>query len=101
MAKPENRLGRDRPEEIFRVRVPGLKPEATYYYTVDSTQANGKSDGVKSPVKHFTAPRDPQPAPPLSAGGKRSQGGVSSQPKLSTVDAIARTYSLSPDIPGD
>jgi hypothetical protein len=70
MARSENRLGRDRPEEIFRVRVPGLKPETTYYYTVDSTQANGKSDGVKSPIKHFTTSADPQPAPPLSAGRK-------------------------------
>jgi len=61
MAKSENRLGRDRPEEIFRVLVPGLKPGTTYYYTVDSLQGNGRSDGVKSPVKHFTMPGDPQP----------------------------------------
>lgn len=60
VAKSENRLGRDRPEEIFRVRVPGLKPGTTYYYTVDSTQANGASDGVKSPVKRFTMPGDAQ-----------------------------------------
>ncbi len=41
---------------IFRVRLPDLKPKTTYYYTVDSTQATGKSDGVKSPVRHFSTP---------------------------------------------
>jgi phosphodiesterase/alkaline phosphatase D-like protein len=38
---------------MFRVRVPGLKPQTTYYYKVDSTERNGKSDGA-SPVKKFT-----------------------------------------------
>src|SRR5437660_11041846 len=28
----------------------------TYYYRVDSMEASGTSDGVKSPVKHFTTP---------------------------------------------
>jgi hypothetical protein len=32
----------------------GLKPQTTYYYTVDSMQGNGKSDGVKSTVNDFT-----------------------------------------------
>ena len=74
MAKSENRLGRDRPEEIFRVRVPGLKPGTTYYYTVDSLQANGRSDGVKSPVKHFTNPADSEYKPlPLRPGEKTSK----------------------------
>ncbi len=41
---------------VFRVRMGGLKPRTTYYYTVDSTEANGKGDGVKSAVKHFTTP---------------------------------------------
>jgi phosphodiesterase/alkaline phosphatase D-like protein len=40
----------------FRVRVEGLKPRTTYYYTVTSEEGNGKSDGVKSPVKKFTTP---------------------------------------------
>jgi Purple acid Phosphatase, N-terminal domain len=61
LAKSHIRLNRSHPETIFRVLVPGLKPGTTYYYTVDSTQANGKSDGVKSPVKRFTMPSDPQP----------------------------------------
>jgi hypothetical protein len=34
----------------------GLRPRTTYYYTVDSIEANGKSDGVRSTVKHFTTP---------------------------------------------
>jgi hypothetical protein len=36
------------------VRVDGLAPRTTYYYTVDSIQANGKGDGVKSAIKQFT-----------------------------------------------
>jgi hypothetical protein len=70
MAKSPIRLGRNEPETIFRVRVPDLKPATTYYYTVDSLQGNGKSDGVKSPVKHFTNPADSQPAPAAAAGRK-------------------------------
>jgi Purple acid Phosphatase, N-terminal domain len=57
-AKSHIRLNRAHPETIFRVRVPDLKPGTTYYYTVDSTWGNGKSDGVKSPVKRFTMPAD-------------------------------------------
>jgi hypothetical protein len=38
------------------VRLDDLKPRTTYYYTVDSMEATGKSDGVKSPVNHFTTP---------------------------------------------
>jgi hypothetical protein len=55
-AKSPNRMNRSHPDMIFRVRVEGLKPKTTYYYTVDSTQGTGKSDGVKSPVKHFSTP---------------------------------------------
>ena len=54
----------------FVLAVPDLKPATTYYYTVDSLQGNGKSDGVKSPVRHFTNPADPQHAPAASAGRK-------------------------------
>lgn len=39
---------------VFRVRIDGLQPRTTYYYKVDSMEANGKFDGVKSPVKQFT-----------------------------------------------
>ncbi|HTF61431.1 MAG TPA: fibronectin type III domain-containing protein [Edaphobacter sp.] len=55
-AKSPNRMNRNHPDMIFRVRVEGLKPKSTYYYTVDSTQGTGKSDGVKGPVKHFATP---------------------------------------------
>jgi phosphodiesterase/alkaline phosphatase D-like protein len=55
-AKSPNRMNRNHPDMTFRVRVEGLKPKTTYYYTVDSTQGTGKSDGVKSPVKHFSTP---------------------------------------------
>jgi hypothetical protein len=33
-----------------------LKAQTTYYYTVGSMQATGKSDGVKSSVNRFTTP---------------------------------------------
>ena len=55
-AKTPNRLNRSHSDMIFRVRVPDLKPKTTYYYTVESAQNTGKSDGVKSPVKSFSMP---------------------------------------------
>lgn len=55
-AKSPNRMNRSHPDMIFRVRVEGLKPKSTYFYTVESTQATGKSDGVKSPVRRFSTP---------------------------------------------
>jgi hypothetical protein len=68
VAKSHIRLNRSHPETIFRVRVDGLKPKVTYYYTVDSAQASGKSDGMKSPVMHFTMPGDPVQSRAPSAG---------------------------------
>jgi phosphodiesterase/alkaline phosphatase D-like protein len=56
MAKSHIRINRDHPETIFRVRMSGLKPRTTYYYKVTSTESNGQSDGVESPVKQFTTP---------------------------------------------
>jgi len=55
-AKSHLRLNRTHTETIFRVRVDGLTPQTTYYYTVTSTGADGQSDGVESPVSHFTTP---------------------------------------------
>src|SRR6266481_3021061 len=55
-AKSHIRLNPSHPDTIFRVRVMGLNPRTTYYYTVDSMQLTGKSDGVKSPVNSFTTP---------------------------------------------
>jgi hypothetical protein len=48
------RLNPDHPYVVFRVRLDGLRPRTTYYYRVDSTEADGTGDGLKSPVRHFT-----------------------------------------------
>ena len=53
-AKSPIRLNMAHPNTIFRVRVDGLKPGTTYYYTVDSTGPDGTSDGVKGTVNQFT-----------------------------------------------
>ena len=54
MAKSPIRLNMAHPNTIFRVRVDGLMPGTTYYYTVDSTGPDGTSDGVKGTVNQFT-----------------------------------------------
>jgi len=56
-AKSPIRLNPGHSYTVFRVRMDGLKPRTTYYYTVDSMEANGKGDRAKSTVKHFTTPR--------------------------------------------
>jgi len=48
------RLNPNHPDTVFRVRIEGLQPKTTYYYVVDSMEADGKSDGVKSAVNQFT-----------------------------------------------
>ena len=53
-AKSPIRLNPSHPSTIFRVRIQGLKAATTYYYTVESQEANGTSDGVTSSVKTFT-----------------------------------------------
>jgi phosphodiesterase/alkaline phosphatase D-like protein len=53
LAKSHIRLNQNHPETVFRVRMDGLKPNTTYYYTVDSMEADGSSDGVKSTINHF------------------------------------------------
>jgi hypothetical protein len=55
-AKSPIRLNPGHTYTVFRVRMDDLTPRTTYYYKVDSMEANGKSDGVKSTVKHFTTP---------------------------------------------
>jgi hypothetical protein len=55
-AKSPIRLNQGHPYTEFRVRMQGLKPRTTYYYSVTSEESNGKSDGVKSTVKKFTTP---------------------------------------------
>ena len=53
-AKSPIRLNQNHSYTVFRVRVDGLKPQTTYYYTVDSMGGDGRLDGVKSTIKHFT-----------------------------------------------
>ncbi len=53
-AKSHIRLNQRHADTVFRVYVPGLKPRTTYYYTVDSAEASGASDGVKSAVGKFS-----------------------------------------------
>src|ERR1700730_13198708 len=55
-AKGHIRLNRAHPETIFRVRLVELKPQTTYYYKVTSVDSAGESDGVETPVNHFTTP---------------------------------------------
>jgi phosphodiesterase/alkaline phosphatase D-like protein len=53
-AKSHIRLNQSHRYTVFRVRMDGLKPRTTYYYKVDSADADGTSDGVISSVKTFT-----------------------------------------------
>jgi hypothetical protein len=53
-AKNPIHLNRSHSDTVFRVRVMGLSPQTTYYYTVESAEATGTNDGVKSSVKHFS-----------------------------------------------
>jgi hypothetical protein len=53
-ARSPIRLNPTHSETLFRVRVDGLEPRTTYYYTVDSMGANGTGDGLKSTVQQFT-----------------------------------------------
>jgi hypothetical protein len=55
-AKNHIQLNQSHPETVFRVRVDGLQPRTTYYYTVGSMGGTGKVDPVKSEVYHFTTP---------------------------------------------
>ena len=52
-AKSPIRLNPGHPSTNFRVRIEGLKTGITYYYTVESEEANGTGDGVKSTMKQF------------------------------------------------
>ena len=65
------RLNQNHSYTVFRVFVAGLKPQRTYYYTVDSIQGNGKSDRVKSTVAHFTNRHIREASSPMAANAKR------------------------------
>jgi phosphodiesterase/alkaline phosphatase D-like protein len=57
IARSPIRLNQNHSYTVFRVRVLGLTPRTTYYYTVDSMEGDGTSDGVKSPVNRFSTAR--------------------------------------------
>src|SRR5277367_6169026 len=42
-AKSPIRLNPDHSSTVFRVRIDNLEPQTTYYYTIESTEATGKS----------------------------------------------------------
>ncbi len=79
-AKSHIRLNRFHQDTLFRVRMDGLSPKTTYYYTVTSEESNGKGDGEESTVSHFTTP----------APGELVQAShnLLSQPKLMATGAI-------------
>ena len=56
VAKSPNRRNPSHPDMIFRVRVAGLNPQTTYYYTVESTGATGANDGVASAIRKPAKP---------------------------------------------
>ena len=60
VAKSQNRWNRALPSMIYRVQVDNLEPGLTYYYSVETTDANGVSEGgVNSELRQFTTQRQP------------------------------------------
>src|ERR1700756_1633247 len=53
-AKNSIRLNPYHSSTVFRVNLYELPPKTTFYYTVESIDSSGKSDGVSSPTKTFT-----------------------------------------------
>jgi hypothetical protein len=53
-AKNSLRLNPYHSSTVFRVNLYDLPPKTTLYYTVESIDSSGKSDGVTSPVETFT-----------------------------------------------
>src|ERR1700755_2684852 len=43
---------------VFRVNLYDLPPKTTFYYTVESMDSSGKSDGVSSPINSFRTQYD-------------------------------------------
>jgi phosphodiesterase/alkaline phosphatase D-like protein len=50
------RLNPGHSRTTFRVRLDGLQPRTTYYYKVDSMEANGRADRPKCTIQQFTTP---------------------------------------------
>jgi hypothetical protein len=59
IARSPTRLRKSDATATFRVRIQGLKAGTTYYYWVESFQANGISDGAKSGMNQFIMPEHP------------------------------------------
>ena len=58
VAKSQNRWNRGLPSMIYRVQVDNLEPGLTYYYSVETTDAKGVSEGgMNSELHQFTTPR--------------------------------------------
>ena len=55
-AKNSIRLNPYHSSTAFRVNLYDLPRKTTFYYTVESIDSSGKSDGVTSPIKTFTTP---------------------------------------------
>jgi hypothetical protein len=53
-AKNPIRLNPQHSSTVFRVNLYDLPPKTTYYYTVESMDSSGKSDGITSSTKAFT-----------------------------------------------
>jgi|ERR1700733_10619660 len=58
------RLNPDHPTTVFRVRMSGLKPGATYYYTVGAEGSDGTIDKMESAVQKFSLPVESQQTGP-------------------------------------
>jgi hypothetical protein len=58
VARSQNRWNRGLPAMIYRVQVDNLEPGLTYYYSVETTNANGVSDGgMSNELYQFTTQR--------------------------------------------
>ena len=53
-AKNPIRLNPYHSSTVFRVNLYNLPSKTTFYYTVESMDSSGKSDGINSPVETFT-----------------------------------------------
>ena len=53
-ARSPTKWNQSLPNVTYRVRIDGLTPGKTYYFTVDAAQADGIGMGLNSPVSQFT-----------------------------------------------
>jgi len=60
-AKNPIRLNPYHSSTVFRVNLYDLPPKTTFYYTVESMDSSGKSDGVTSKIRTFTTKMPSRP----------------------------------------